>query len=147
MIRTAWLQVTVMLFCMAVTAFTLNRYAALVQHLVNTRYNWQFELWMVTGMLVFQYPFTRKAGWELKLQYYVGMLLVSAMGSVLLMPLLVLNNYTDAGDVCNLAWFFTVVLIMFFVHRQLVTKLNMPGLLSYTWVVYRLLILIYILYL
>ncbi len=134
-----------MIICIVVTALTLNQYAQLIQHLIAIRYNWQFELFMVTGMLFFQYPFIYKQTWTLKLDYYYNMLLVSLTGAVLLFPLLILNYYSDHRDTFNIIYFFTVVLLMFFDHKRRVAKLNLPTIISYTWVLYRIIILIFIL--
>ncbi|MEO7306738.1 MAG: hypothetical protein ABIR78_14015 [Ferruginibacter sp.] len=138
-------KITVILICIAVTALILHQYAKLIQHLLTIKYDWQFELFMVTGMLVFQYPFIYKKVWALKLDYYFKMVLVSAMGAFLLVPLLILNQYSNYTDTFNILYFFTVVLIMFFTHKRIVAQLDLPVLISYTWVLYRIIILIFIL--
>ena len=138
-------KIATIIFCIGVTALALNQYAQLIQHLITIKYNWRFELFMVTGMLFFQYPFIYKKTWILKLDYYFNMLLVSLIGSLLLLPLLILNHYSNHSDTFNLLYFFTVVLIMFFDHKRRVTKLDLPSLISYTWVLYRIFILIFIL--
>ena len=142
--KTTYFKIAVMLICIAVTAFTLSRYAMLIQHLLKIKYNWQFELLMVLGMLFFQYPFIYKKPKLLKLEYYFNMLLVSLMGSILLWPLLILNQFYNCSDAVNLIYFFTVVLFMFFEHKRRVAKLSMPVFISYTWVLYRFIILIFI---
>jgi len=140
-----WFKVAVMVTGIAVTAFTLSQYAQLIQHLLRIRYNWQFELYMVLGMLLFQYPFIYKIAWQLKLDYYYNMLIVSLIGSGLLAPLLILNYCRDCSDTFNIIYFFTVVLFMFFNHKERVRRLKLPLYISYSWVLYRLLILIFIL--
>ena len=142
--KTTYFKIAVMLVCIAVTAFTLSRYAMLIQHLLKIKYNWQFELLMVLGMLFFQYPFIYKKAGLLKLEYYFNMLLVSLMGSLLLWPLLMLNQFYHCSDAINLIYFFSVVLLMFFEHKRRVAKLLMPVFISYTWVLYRFIILIFI---
>ena len=145
LIHANWFKVSGIVICIAVTVLTLNQYAQLIQHLIVIKYNWRFELLMVTGMLIFQYPFIYKKEWNLKLDYYFNMLLVSLIGSVLLIPLLILNYYADYSDIFNVVYFFIAVLIMFFEHKRRVAKLNLPLLISYTWVLYRVIILIFIL--
>ena len=127
------------------TAYTLSDFAKLIQHLISIKYSWQFEFYMVIGMMIFQYPFLNKKASSLKLNYYYNMLLVSLMGSVLLWPLLVLAQVYKTTDIINLLYFFGVVLIMFLVHNRRVAKLLLPAHISYTWVLYRFIILIYIL--
>ena len=144
-IQTTWFKLTAIIFCIAVTAATLNQYAQLIQHLIHIKYSWQFELGMVTGMLFFQYPFIYKETWQSKLNYYFNMLIVSLIGSLLLFPLLILNHYHTYSDTFNLLYFFAVVLFMFFNHKQRVSRLKLPVFISYTWVLYRVIILIFIL--
>lgn len=93
LIHANWFKVSVIVICIAVTALTLNQYAQLIQHLITIKYNWLFELFMVMGMLIFQYPFIYKKKLNLKLDYYYNMLLVSLTGAILLLPLLILNLY------------------------------------------------------
>lgn len=138
-------KIATIIFCIAVTALILNQYAQLIQHLITIKYDWRFELFMVIGMLFFQYPFIYKKGWSLKLDYYFNMVLVSFFGAILLIPLLVLNHYSNYNDTFNVIYFFAVVLVMFFDHKRRVAKLNLPVLISYTWVLYRIIILIFIL--
>ncbi len=137
-------KVTAISFFIAVTALTLDQYVQLVKHFLNIDYDWKFELLIVIGMLIFQYPFIHKYNWHQKLDYYFNMILVSFIGSVLLIPLLMLNHYSTFSDTFNILYFFTVVLIMFFDHKRRVAKLNLPVLLTYTWVLYRFIILIFI---
>ncbi|GAB2828253.1 hypothetical protein [Ferruginibacter profundus] len=144
-VNITYFKIIVMLVCIAVTAFTLSRYALLVQHLLKIHYNWQFELFMVAGMLFFQYPFIYKNNRKLKLAYYFNMLLVSLMGAVLLWPLLIVNHFEYCVDLVNIIYFFAVVWVMFWEHKRIVARLSLPVFISYTWVLYRLIILIFIL--
>jgi hypothetical protein len=134
----------VMLLFIAVTAFTLNRYAMLIAGLLTVNYDWRFELFMVAGQLLFQLPFIYKASKEKKMEYYFNMLLVSFAGSVLLWPLLLVNYFYALSNIVNIICFFGVVLFMFFEHKRRVEKLTLPPYISYTWVLYRFLILIFI---
>jgi hypothetical protein len=139
------IQVFIMLLCIAITAFTLSKYAFLIQHLPRIKYSWQFELAMVIGMLFFQFPFIYKKSFNLKFAYYYNMLLVSLIGSILLCSLLIINHFYACTDLLNLLYFFGVVIIMFFNHKKRVNKLALPAYLSYSWILYRFIILIFIL--
>ena len=140
-----WFKASAAVICIAVTVFTLNQFSIRIQDLLKVKYDWKFELFMVLRMILFQYPFISKKSWSVKIDYYFNMLLVSLLGSVLLFPLLILNQYSHCSNVFNLAYFFCVVLIMFFVHKRRLAKLHLPGIISYTWILYRFLILIVIL--
>ncbi|MEI9957006.1 MAG: hypothetical protein WDM90_12055 [Ferruginibacter sp.] len=145
MVKATYFKVTAIIICIAVTAFTLSQYAKLIQHLLSIKYNWLFELFIVIGMLFFQYPFIYKKTWAIKLNYYYNMLLVSLIGSILLWPLLIVNHFYTCTDVVNLIYFFAVVLVMFFEHKRRVKKLLLPGFISYTYILYRFIILLFIL--
>jgi hypothetical protein len=132
------------LICIAVTAFTLSQYAKLIQHLLSINYNWLFELLMVLGMTVFQYLFIHKKTWSVKLDYFFKMLLVSLLGSVILWPLLLLNYFYNIIDIGNVSYFFGVVIAMFFIHKNIVAKMKLPFYLSYTYILYRFIILLFI---
>lgn len=130
--------------CIVITAFTLSKYAKLIQHLLSIEYNWQFEIRMVLGMLIFQYPFIHKKTWSIKLDYFFKMLLASLVGSAMLWPLLLANSYVHFSDTINIIYFFAVVTIMFFIHKNIVTKMKLPFYLSYTYILYRFIILLFI---
>jgi len=134
-----------MLLCIIITAVTLNQFATFIQHLITIRYDWKFELCMVTGQLLFQLPFIYKRSVEEKINYYYNMLLVSCIGSLLLLPLIVVNHFYTLSSTLNILFFFGVVLYMFFEHKKRVKKLQMPFYISYTWILYRFLLLIFIL--
>jgi hypothetical protein len=143
--RNLLFKIVVIALCIAITAFTLNQYARLVQQFLKINYNWQFEFCMVAGMLLFQYPFIHKQSRQCKLEYFYNMLLVSLAGALLLWPLIIINHYFNCGDLFNLLYFFAVVIIMFFEHKKRVALLQLPVFISYSWLLYRFIILIFIL--
>jgi hypothetical protein len=142
--KTILTKILLIVIYIAVTACTLSQYAKLVQHLLNINYNWLFELLVVLGMTVFQYLFIHKKTWSVKLDYFFKMLLVSLLGSVILWSLLLLNYFYKVGDIINLIYFFGVVIAMFFIHKNIVTKMELPFYLSYTNILYRFIILLFI---
>jgi hypothetical protein len=142
--KTVLLKISSIIFCIAITAFTLSKYALLVQHLLRIPYNWLFELLMVLGMIVFQHLFIHKKTFNIKLNYYYKMLFVSLLGSAMLWPLLLINHFIACSDAVNLVYFFAVVATIFFVHKSIVTKMQLPFYLSYTYILYRFIILLFI---
>ena len=143
--KTLVIKITAIIISIGITVFTLSQYTKLIQHLINIKYNWVFELCMVVGMIIFQYVFIYENKLSVKFEYYFNMLLISLFGSVMLWPLLLLNHFYKMGDVFTIIYFLAVVLTLFFIHKRKVAQLNLPVHLSYTWVLYRLLILIFIL--
>jgi hypothetical protein len=142
--KLAGVKILSIIICIVATALVLSQYAKLIQHILSIQYSWRFELYMVLGMLAFQYPFMYKKSCYTKLDYYYKMLLVSLMGSLLLLPLLLLNHYILLSDAINVSFFFLIVGIMFFVHKYIVTKMQLPFYLSYTYILYRFIIALFI---
>jgi len=138
------LKLSLIFICTVTTIFTLSQYARLIQHLLAVKYNWLFELMMVLGMLLFQLIFILKNNRKILLDYLLKMLIVSFIGSLLLWPLLLINNFYRLSDACNLIYFFSVVSIMFFIHKNIVTKMKLPFYLSYTYILYRIIVLLFI---
>ena len=138
------LKLSLIFICTVTTVFTLSQYARLIQHLLAVKYNWFFELMMVLGMLLFQLIFILKNNRKILLDYLLKMLLVSFIGSLLLWPLLLINNFYRLSDAYNLIYFFSVVSIMFFIHKNIVTKMKLPFYLSYTYILYRIIVLLFI---
>lgn len=137
-------KLPVIFICTVTTAFTLSQYANLVQHLLSVKYNWLFELMMVIGMVLFQWIFIYKNSRDVVMDYFLKMLKVSLIGSVLLWPLLFMNRYYNFADTTNIVYFFSVVTIMFFIHKSIVTKMELPFYISYTYILYRFIILLFI---
>ena len=129
----------------AFISFTLSRYALLVQHLLRIRYSSIFEVCMVAGMLLFQFIFIYKKNRELIFDYFANVLIVSVIGSLLLLPLIFINYVFPLPDLLNISYFFLAVLYMFFEHKRRVKAIGLPIYLSYTWVLYRVIILAFIL--
>jgi hypothetical protein len=139
-----FVKIISIILSVVITTFTLSHYSILIQHLLSIKYNWQFELFMVLGMVFFQYLFIYSKNWSKKLDYFFKLLLVSLLGSVLLWPLILVNTNTHFSDAINIGYFFCVVTIMFFVHKNIVTKMQLPFYLSYTYILYRFIILLFI---
>ncbi|HSY60870.1 MAG TPA: hypothetical protein VK796_03290 [Cytophaga sp.] len=136
--------IAVMLISIGITAYTLSRFSVLIQSLLSIPYDWRIELAIVTGQLLFQLPFIwNRPTFEI-IRYHYNMLLISLMGSILLWPIIILNSFHPQSHVVNLSYFFTVVSIMFVVHIGRVKKLQLPTYLCYTWVLYRFIILPFI---
>lgn len=136
--------IVVMLISIGITAYTLSRFSILIQSLLSIPYDWKIEMAIVTGQIIFQVPFIwKKSTFEI-IRYQYNMLLISLLGSILLWPIIIINERHIQSQTVNLIYFFSVVSIMFLVHVQRVKKLELPTYLCFTWVLYRLIILPFI---
>lgn len=127
------------------TAYTLSIYAVCLQRFISIHYSFYFELAMVLGQLLFQTLFIIKRPLSLKLRYYLHLLTVSLTGSLLLWVMIGLQALWIIPDTLSLFYFFAVVIIMFFEHKRRLAGIGLPFYLSLTWLLYRSLILVYIL--
>jgi hypothetical protein len=138
-------RIAVMLLCLGITAYALSQFAQLIQPFLAIPYDWKVELVIVTGQLIFQFPFIYKKPHSLKIVYYENMLMVSLIGSILLLPLIVTNRFYILSPVVNFSYFALVVGILFLEHYRRVKRLDLPSYLCWTWVLYRLIVLTIIL--
>ena len=125
-------QFAVMLISICITAYTLSRFAVLIQSLLSIPYDWKLEAAIVTGQLIFQFPFLLNKYRDRIFIYYYNMLLVSLSGSALLWPLILMNYHTPLNIEWNVLYFVAVVGILFLDHMRRVRKLLLPSYLCYT---------------
>ncbi|MNY63205.1 hypothetical protein D3C86_2001340 [compost metagenome] len=70
---------------------------------------------------------------------------ISLMGSLILVSILILNQFFNLPQFLVLGWFGITVLIMFAEHFRRVKVLQLPSYLCFTWVLYRIVALVFIL--
>ena len=101
---------------------------------------------MVMGQVGFQWLFMAKCSWLERKVYALIAITVSMIGSLLLLPLIAYNQIFTVSALEATAYFFVVVGIIFVVHHLFLTRQKLPIFLTFTWVVYRLLLLIYVVF-
>lgn len=130
-------------FATFMTAVTLYNFSGLIPDLPKGNFN--RELILALGQIVFQSLFLVKFDKEKILNYAGNLMTVSLYGSLILTPILVLNQFINIPETIILGWFGMTVLIMFIEHFRRVKLLELPNYLCYTWVIYRIIALIVIL--
>ena len=130
-------------FALMITTFTLFRYSNLIPNLPKSSIF--REALLALCQIVFQSIFLLKLDKRTIINYAGNLMTVSLMGSILLMPILVLNQFMNLKETMVLVWFGITVLIMFAEHSRRIKILNLPFYLSYTWVLYRTIALLLIL--
>jgi hypothetical protein len=147
-----WKMLRRIIFILATAGFTsavLFLYSYQLKGLVPSS-NVVREFCICFGQIFFQATllllFKQKT--NLIISYLYQMMSVSLIGAVLLLPVIVssivYSPFTFGSAYC-LAYFFMVVLIMFLDHKKRVRKIEAPAWLTYTWVLYRLIVLAVIL--
>lgn len=128
-----------LIFGILITGMILTKFSALFPYIKQS--NHFREIAIALGQILFQFVFLHKNSLKKQMDYYGNLITVSLFGSILLSPILVLNALTSVSFPIVAIWFFTVVLIMFFEHKRRIQLLELPYYLSYTWILYRILIL------
>lgn len=131
-------------FCVAISGFALGSFAKIIQEYLAVDYNYRTETLMVIGQVVFQWLFMRKSSWSDRKKYAVIALAISMLGSLLLLPLLAYSSIYGVSETVAVAYFFCVVGIIFLAHHKLIKDERLPTVLTFTWVLYRLLLLAYL---
>ena len=136
-------RIAYIIFSTLVTAIVLFNYSILIETLPKG--NLARELALAAGQIIFQGLFLLKRDKEIMLNYFGNLITVSLMGSLLLVPMLVLCYFLEVHQLVILGWFGLTAAIMFAEHYRRIMLLNLPHYLCYTWVAYRLIALALIL--
>lgn len=130
----------------AITSSILLSYSALLQDIIPAS-NLFREYAICFGQIIFQGSLLVliRLKKEKLFDYLGNMMTVSLIGGLLLLPALLLNHYVALPSYASLAWFFLVVAFMFWQHRRRVISIKAPVWLTYSWVLYRGLVLLFIL--
>tara|TARA_B100000809_G_C15091272_1_gene513276 strand:+ start:321 stop:1145 length:825 start_codon:yes stop_codon:yes gene_type:complete len=100
---------------------------------------------ITSGQLLFQGALIYKLNKKTILNYFGNLMTISLMGSLMLLPLLIINLMIPLHEIIFSIGFGITIFIMFFEHFRRVKLLKLPSFLSFTWALYIVLILITIL--
>jgi len=130
-------------FAIIVTAFTLFNYSKLIPDLPKGNFN--RELILAFGQLLFQSLFLLKFDKKTILNYTGNLMTVSLFGSLILTPILMLNQFINLPEIVILSWFGITVFIMFIEHFRRIKILELPNYLAFSWISYKIITLLIIL--
>jgi hypothetical protein len=139
-IKYRWVYIA---FATIITTFTLFYFSEIIPTLPKT--NISRELLLAVGQMLFQTLFLFKKDKKTILNYLGNLMTVSLMGSIILIPLLILNTIITIPELIVLGWFGITVGLMFLEHARRIKILVLPFYLSITWVLYRIIALIILL--
>lgn len=130
-------------FAATITTFVLYKFSDSISILPKSTI--VRELILALGQIVFQSLFMIKLDTKIILNYIGNLVTVSLMGSLLLLPILILNSILNIPEFIILGWFGITVLLMLLEHSRRIKLLELPFYLSITWVIYRIIALLFIL--
>jgi predicted DCC family thiol-disulfide oxidoreductase YuxK len=136
-------RVLYILFAVIVTMFTLFNFSKNIAILLEG--SLIREGFITVGQLIFQGILIYKLDKKTVLNYFGNLMTISLMGSLLLIPVFIIHWIVPISETIFLISFGIIVLLMFLEHFRRIQLLKLPKFLSYTWVLYRVLILIIIL--
>lgn len=128
-------RIAYLIFALVITATVLFECAKIIPLYVQA--NFLKELALAAGQLAFQSLFLIKQDSKTRLTYLGNLMTVSLFGSLLLLPVLILNHIAAISEIINLIWFGIVVFIMFLEHYRRIKLLGLPKYVCLTWVTYR----------
>lgn len=130
-------------FALTITTFVLFGFSNLIPSLPKTSIF--REIILAFGQIVFQSLFLLKRDKETIINYAGNLMTISLMGSLILVPILILNQFANLPQFLILGWFVITVFIMFAEHFRRVKVLKLPFYLCFTWILYRIIALLFIL--
>ncbi|HEY0652469.1 MAG TPA: hypothetical protein VGD65_05040 [Chryseosolibacter sp.] len=132
-------RVAYLLFTWLVTSVILTHYVAHLQPLIPPT-NFYREFVICGGQIVFQgiimFIIDRKNAFE----YLGNMMTISFAGGLLLSLALAFSSVVTA-PVFFLTWFTMVVIVMFIEHCRRMTVVQLPWIMSFSWIIYRIIVL------
>ncbi|MFP9099682.1 hypothetical protein ACLI09_11565 [Flavobacterium sp. RHBU_24] len=133
-----------LIFSGLLTAVVLFKYAELIPHIPKS--NFARELLLAFCQLPFQWLFIRKRDKQAQLNYFGNLMTVSLFGALLLLPMLITATFAEIPALITTGWFLVTAIIMLLEHIRRVRLLELPVILCVTWVGYRVLALLVILF-
>ncbi|REG85180.1 DCC1-like thiol-disulfide oxidoreductase family protein [Winogradskyella sediminis] len=133
------------LFATLIASLVLFKFSKLITRIPES--NFIREALITIGQIGFQALFISKLNFEKQLNYFGNLMTVSLMGSLMLIPVLIIDSMIQIPELVLLFWFGFTAAIMLFEHIRRIKLLELLKLLSATWILYRLLILLLILFL
>jgi hypothetical protein len=129
-------------FIWLVTSYILVHYFRLGAPLVPES-GFVREFSVCAGQLIFQGIFVSLFNKRRLVHYFGNVMTVSFAGALALSPMFLLTSLIKSNWF-YIGYFMIVVCAMFFEHKRRVNILELPLLISFTWVIYRLLILYFV---
>ncbi|TCI85181.1 hypothetical protein [Tenacibaculum sp. M341] len=127
-----------------ITGYSLFSFSNLISDLPKTSF--QTELFIAAAQIIFQSLFLLKKDAKTIMNYAGNLMTISLIGCIGLFQLQLLNMIIPLSQTFIIISFFGIVSLMFFEHKRRVKLLELPSYLSYTWVLYRIIVLLVLLF-
>lgn len=137
-------RIAYIIFAGLITALVLFKFAVLLPNIPKGSF--MRELLLAFCQIPFQLMFILKKDKQAKVNYVGNLMTVSLFGSLLLLPMLIATTFIEVPALVTMGWFLLTAAVMLLEHIRRVRLLQLPAMLCFTWVGYRALALIIILF-
>jgi predicted DCC family thiol-disulfide oxidoreductase YuxK len=127
------------IFSIMISTITLYKFSTILLDFPKSSIS--RELMITLGQILFQSIFLFRLDSKYLINYIGHLMTISLLGSISLLPLILLCQYFSINQTIILGWFFMVVSVMFMEHYRRIKILQLSTYLSFTWVLYRLIVL------
>ncbi|GEP50258.1 hypothetical protein FNO01nite_09300 [Flavobacterium noncentrifugens] len=131
------------IFAANFTAIILFYYSEMIG--VLPKGNFIREWVLAFGQILFQIAFLVRHSRKTVLNYVGHLLTVSLLGSLLLLAIILCNQLESLPQFVILGWFGCCILLMFAEHYRRIQLLKLPFYLCYTWILYSVIAILFIL--
>ena len=136
-------RIIYIIFSIWITSIVLYKCSAMLPYIPKSNYT--RELLMASGQIVFQYCFLLNKNREIIINYLGNLMTVSLYGCLLLIPMIIIEQISFINPSVALIWLSATILLIFLEHIRRVRILQLPKHLSFTWIIYRIIVLLLIL--
>lgn len=136
-------RIIYIIFSILFTGLILFKFSGLIPELPKSTI--LRELIIAFGQIIFQILFLKHFSKKQILNYIGNLMSVSLFGSIIIIPLLIINSFINCPEIIIILYFASTVIIMFYEHYRRINLLKLPLFLCYTWIIYRLIALLIIL--
>jgi len=138
--RTAYI-----IFSILFTGLVLNQFVQVISLHFGYEHIWYIEYLVALGQIPWQLAVVMMLKKKAKVWDYLGnMVTVSNIGALLLVPIILFYQYFLVSPFLIIAWFMLVVVFMFVEHIRRCHLIDLPWMMSFSWVLYRVLVLLLI---
>ena len=134
-------RILFLVFCWAITTWILHTLTALFHFKSYSSYT---EAVLLIIQIPIQYVVIKIKTKEVFVNYLGHLLFLSFFGSLLLLPIIIINHFILLSLIANAIYFFAVVFVLIIMHFKRVKLLELNTALCYSWVVFRVIILFYL---
>lgn len=138
-------RIAYLIFTWFMASFILTHYVGLLKELMPVGSTYR-EYFICGGQIGFQAIVVSIMAWDKKWEYLGNMMTISFAGSLLLVPALLMAKFLVLPALFYAAYFMGVAGIMFLEHFRRMGILKLGYIPTLTWVLYRIVVLLLILF-